>query len=103
MSIFQSGERDDVLDGSYLTGTVSVSTTAVEAKVGATPLTARESLLVYNPGPRIIYYGPVGVTTGTGFPLAVGQTLQLSVGDTVSVFLITTSGSTVDARIQELA
>jgi hypothetical protein len=92
-----------VLDSSYISGPISVSTTAVEAKVGASPLAARESLLIYNPGPRTIYYGPAGVTTSTGFPLAVGQTLQLAVGSTVSVFLVTTSGDSISVRVQELA
>lgn len=86
-------------------GALTVGTTAVEAKVGGSPLSNRINLTVYNNGSgnQVIYYGySSGVTASNGIPIFAGQLLSLDVGPNTSVFLI---GSTagINVRIAENA
>lgn len=105
--INSSGDRSDVVGGSYLSKKITVSTTEVEAKVGASGLTGRQELLVFNDGTETLYYGPTGVTirgTGAndGIPLRANQVMNIQVGEGISVFLIAANANT-DVIIQELA
>ena len=101
MPISYNPELSDVFTDGYVAGALSVSTTPVEVKVGASVLEGREFLTIQNLGPRTIYYGPSGVTSSTGTALVKDQTVGFPPG-TQSVFVVTSSG-TSDVRIQELA
>lgn len=99
--ISYSPEYSDVLTDSYLAGTISISTTQVEAKVGASRSITRETLRVYNNSLITIYFGPSGVTAATGEPIFKNQWVNIPIGD-LGVFLITASGTAADVRIQEI-
>jgi hypothetical protein len=103
MSISYSSEFSDVLSDGYVAASISVSTTEVEAKVGASALAGRETLRIYNNSNRTVYFGPSGVTSSTGEPILKKQWVNIPVGDSISVYLITDSGTASDVRIQEFA
>jgi hypothetical protein len=94
----------DEISNSYLAGTISVSTTAVEAKVGASRLVNRKFVRIYNNSTTTIYFGPTGVTATSGEPLFQSQWVEVGVeeGD-IPVFMITASGTAADVRVQELS
>lgn len=96
-------EFADVDNDAYVSGAVSVTSTAVEAKVGANRLTGREAITVLNKGPNRVYFGPSGVTTTTGSILEKNQYLSMPLGDSIALFLICASGETATAIVQELA
>ena len=101
MSISYNPELSDVLTDSYVAGVISVSTTQVEAKVGASRSASRETLRIYNNSNTTIYFGPAGVTSAIGEPIFKNQWVNIPIGD-IAVFLITASGTAADVRIQEL-
>lgn len=90
----------DVLRVGGTQGTISVSTTAIEAKVGASRLNPRKSLTAYNNGSQTVYWGfTSGVTTSTGTPILKTNSAVWSIGDQ-TIYLIAPSGSN-DVRITE--
>jgi hypothetical protein len=101
MPIEYGSEYSDVLTDAYVAGSISVSTTQVEAKVLASRLTNRETLRIFNNSSVTIYFGPSGVTSATGEPIFKNQWVNIPIGD-IAVFLITASGTASDVRIQEL-
>jgi len=92
-TLSESPEYSDVLNDSYITSSITVTTTAIEAKVGANRLIGRESLMVYNKGTKKIFAGPSGVTSLTGVVIEVEEVATFSFGENIGVFLITDSGS----------
>lgn len=78
---------------SYIGGTVTCTNTQTECKVGVSNLANRKMLYIENQTGTQIFYGPTGVTTGTGARLANNQAVFLSVGPAISVFVIKASGS----------
>lgn len=101
-SISYDPDRADVDNSGYLSGSLSVTTTQVEAKVGASPLVSRQEVIVFNIGPQTIYYGPSGVSSSTGIPLLKNQFVSLALGPNISIFLLTSS-STSTVIVQELS
>jgi hypothetical protein len=101
MSLNNSSEFDDVMNDGYVSGSVNVTTTEVEAKVGASRLANREAITITNRGNTTIYYGPTGVTSTTGDALYKDQTVALPLGG-LGIFLITASGSST-AIVQEFS
>lgn len=101
MSISQSSEFSDVLNDAYVAGVISVSTSQVEAKVGASRLSVRETLRIFNNSQTTIYFGPSGVTSTSGEPIFKNQWVNIPIGD-IGVYLITASGTAADVRIQEI-
>lgn len=95
-----SGEFNEVNETLYLSGSVTVGNTAVEAKVGASRAEGRQRLRIYNNSNVTIYFGPSGVTPGSGEPLLKKQWIELDIGD-LGVFLIASSGSN-NVIIQEI-
>ena len=102
MSITEGTEFADTLGDSYLAGSISVSTTQIEAKVGASRLESRETLRIYNNSNTTIYFGPSGVTSLIGEPIFKNQWVNIPVNGNLAVFLITASGTASDVRIQEI-
>lgn len=92
---------DLINEGTGVQAAITVSTTAIEAKVGASPLSNRKLLTVYNNSNQTIYWGfTSGVLTTTGTPIVKGQQASWDVGDNQSIFLIASTGSN-DVRITE--
>lgn len=87
----------DIIDNAAVFGAISVSTTAVEAKVGASALVNRKSLTIC-PTNGVVYFGfTSSVTVATGTPISSGNILPF--GFAISVFLI--ASATTDVRITE--
>ena len=83
-------------------GTLTVGTTAVEVKVGASPLDRRK-LVTIQPMDNAVYWGyDSSVTTSTGTRVFKDQYLPLQVGPDITVFLIANAAGK-DVRIGELA
>lgn len=105
MGLRQSAKFSDVVDEAYVSNRISVGTTQVEAKAGASALSNRQELIIFNDGNRTVYFGPTGVTsTGAtkGIPIDANETVNIQVGDSLQIFLITDT-STSDVIIQEFA
>lgn len=102
MGLSESPEFSDIINTSYVAGSVSVTTSQVEAKVSSSPLAHRQLLVIYNNGNLPIYYGPFGVTTSTGVKINKNEFVVLPVGDLINIFLITSTSSS-SAAIQEFA
>lgn len=100
-SLNESSEYADVMQDGYASGAVSVTTSQIEAKVGANRLSNREALTITNKGNAIVYYGPSGVSSTSGDLLYKDQSVSLPIGD-LGVFLITASG-TATVIVQEMA
>lgn len=101
--ISYSPEFADVDNDGYVSGAVAVSTSAVEAKVGASRLAGREGITITNKGPNRVYYGPSGVTTATGDYLEKNQFASFPLGDQVGLFLICATGQSATVIVQEVA
>lgn len=80
----------DFLDaGTGVEGFITVGTSAIEAKVGGSPLAGRRSLTVYNGGTALLYWGYTpGVTIASGTPIFKKQQAVWTVGPNQSVYLI---------------
>lgn len=102
MGLSYKGEFDDVLSDNYVSGTMSTTAIAVEAKVGATRIANREGIRIYNNSGKTIYFGAAGVTHLTGEPLEHKEWVELSFGD-MPVFIVTKTGTADDIRVQEYA
>lgn len=102
---FSNGtELSDVLNDAYVSGVVSVGTSAVEAKVGGSPLATRERLVIYNDSNKTVYWGPSSVTISgstKGIPLGSGQMVMIPAGANLSVYLVSDSLSN-NVIVQEL-
>mgnify|MGYP000564504163 CR=1 FL=1 len=102
MALSFNPDRSDVLDTEGVTGAITVTTTPIEAKVGSSPLSGRQ-LLIIQPKANNVYLGYSDTfTTAQGIELFKDQLISLSVGPTVRVWLRTSSG-TANVRVQELA
>jgi hypothetical protein len=96
-------DTGEAAEDSYVSGVVSVSTSQIVAKVGASNLAGREVLRIFNNSSTTIYFGPSGVTSTTGEPLFKNQWVEIKVKDTISIYLVTASGTATDVRVQEMA
>ena len=103
MGLTNGGELDDVNNDGYVSGSVAVTSVAVEAKVGASRLYGREIITLTNKGPKTVYYGPSGVTSTTGDTLLKGQFVSLPFGDNVPVYIICAAAETATVIVQESA
>ena len=101
-SISYDPDRADVDNSGYVSGSVSVSTTQVEAKVGASALASRQEVIIFNLGPQTVYYGPTGLSSSTGIPLFKNSFVALALGPNNQIFLLTAS-STSTVIVQELS
>ena len=65
----------DIINTSISSGSITVSTTSVAARVGGSNLTNRKFITI-SPVTQIVYLGATsGVTTTTGIPIYPGQTI----------------------------
>jgi hypothetical protein len=54
----------------FTNGSVTVTSTQVELKVGTSPMSGRKQMIVYPPSSGTIYWGKSGVTPENGAPLS---------------------------------
>ena len=102
MGISHNGQFNDVNNDDYVAASLNVTTTEVEAKVGANRLAGRELIIIENQGPGIVRVGPSGVDANNGIRLSKNQTVALPVGDAIAIYLITES-SIASVVVQEIA
>ena len=103
-SISDSLKVSDTLNGAGVQGTLTVGTTAVELKVGASVLANRKTCGLDNSSNSTIYWGYTNaVTTANGRRIFKNQTdAEWDVSDGASIWLIAESaGNTI--RISESA
>jgi len=103
MGISYSSEYSDVSNDSYVSGSVNVTSSAVEAKVGGSRLAGRETITITNKGAKTVYYGPSGVTSASGDVLYKDQYVSLNIGDNTGVFVVCASGDTATVIVQEIS
>lgn len=102
MSGLSGGSKYDLANDGYVSGEVTVGTSAVEAKVGGSALSGREILIIYNKSNSSIFYGPSGVTTSTGIELKKNQFVSIPAGEALSVYLISGSAGNI-IIVQEMS
>lgn len=92
---------DIINAGTGVQGAVTVSTTAVEVKVGVSRLANRKSLTAHNNSSATLYWGYTsGVTVANGTPLFKDQFISWDVGEDQPIFMIAGSGSN-NVRVTE--
>ena len=85
--------------------TISVTSSATEIKVGASPNSSRKKLRIFNNGSQTIFLGFDNSVTSTGSsqgePLFKNQWIQYPIGPNLTVYGITSSGSS-DVTVSEI-
>lgn len=95
-------QTSDILDNAVGTqGALTVSTTAVEIKVGVSRVSNRKLVSLYNNSTTTMYWGfTSAVTTDTGTPIQPNEYWSWAVGGSQPLYVITTAGS-LNARVTE--
>lgn len=93
----------DISNNGGVHGSLTVGTSAVEAKVGGSALANRKTLTIFNNSNADIYFGYSNtVTTAIGTPIFKSQFAEFEVGPSTTVWLIAgTAGN--NTRITENA
>jgi hypothetical protein len=91
----------DFIDDSIAFGAITVGTTAVACRIGASILTGRKAISINNRGPRSVYYGGSGVTIASGTEVSRGEKAFLPIGN-VEIYLISDVAGQ-DVRVIEYA
>jgi len=86
----------------FIDGNKTITTTEDIAAVGASNLTNRKSVVIYNRGGEDVYYGTTGVADTTGIVIIKDELVELQIGDNINVYLITKAG-TATVTIQEFS
>jgi len=74
------------------------------AQVAVTsPLTDRKYLSLYNMDNQKVYFGGIGVSAATGFPVSPGSYLELRAGASSAVYFVGSTGKTPEIRHLELS
>lgn len=82
-------------------GSLTVGTTAVEVRVGASRLAGRKTVSLHNNSNQTIYWGyNSAVTTSTGTPIERAEFVVWSIGEDLPIFVIAGSAGN-NARITE--
>jgi hypothetical protein len=97
-----SGYFSDTVNQALVSGSITVGTTAVAARVGASNLSERQILRIYNGSNGVIYLGDSSVTTESGEPLERKQWITYPLGDQLDVYLISNANRT-GIIVQEMA
>lgn len=85
------------------TGLKTVTTTGAELFAGASPLSRRVRMLVYNAGQDNVYWGNGAITASTGFPLLPGDSIVFTFEPTKEVPVYFISEGSVPVRVGETA
>ena len=87
----------------FAIGSITVGATATELKAGASALTARRKMLLRVSGNDAVYIGPSSaVTTGIGYPVLPGETLEIQFDPMVSVSVWAIAASNQVVKIMEI-
>lgn len=90
---------EDIINTSLTFTNISVTTTATAIRVGGSNLTNRK-MLTFQPTNGTIYIGGSNtVTTTTGTPIFLNQTVSLALGAGVTIFAI--AASTINVTVME--
>lgn len=89
----------NIITNTSISGAISVGTTPVEAKVGATALTSRLFVLVTASNGTIYFGSDNTVTSSTGTPIIQNQPVSFSFSESVPIWLV--ADTTVDVRVME--
>ena len=87
---------EDIVNTSLSSGSITVSTTAVAARVSSSNLTNRKQLTIAPTTGTVYLGGSSGVTTATGIPIFQNQVISFSFGASVTPYLIAASSQTVN-------
>jgi hypothetical protein len=91
----------DILNNGGTQAALTVGTTAVEIKVGASRLEGRKTVTLYNNSNTTIYWGYTSsVTTATGTPIFRDQFVTWEAGDSQEIWVIAGSAGN-NTRITE--
>lgn len=91
----------DIANSSGVNGALNLSTSVIPIRVGASNLSNRKFLMIYNNSTHIIYWGFSSLTTVTsGIPLPPQSSITISAGESVTVYAIGTFNS-INLRIAE--
>jgi hypothetical protein len=94
---------DSLANSAIFTEKRQVSTTAI-AVTAAAALTDRKWLYIANEGTKVMYIGPSGVTTASGFPMYKGERMELRCGAANNPYIIGEAGaSNEDIRVMQLS
>lgn len=80
----------------------TITTTESLAAVGGSNLINRKSVVIYNRGAQAIYYGTTGVDDTTGIVVEKDELIELQVGDSIDIYLVTKTGNAT-VTIQEFS
>ena len=94
-------DLSDTNSNVYLSGTVTVTVSGVEAKVGSTSEENRQFVRIYNKGNQTVYFGPSGLNFDDMEPLFKKQSVEIAATNLIEVFLKTETG-TSDVIVQEI-
>jgi len=87
---------NDTIESAILSGSITVSTSSVAARVGTSNLSNRKMLMI-SPVTNIVYLGSSSaVTTATGIPIYPGQVMSFAFSANVTPYLISGSSGTVN-------
>jgi hypothetical protein len=90
------------LDGPAVYGALSVTTTPVELKVGASPVSERK-VISFQPTDGVVYYGyDSSVSSTTGTKIFSHQLIIIEASEQLAVYLVSETG-TVNVRITEVS
>lgn len=89
----------DSINTAITNAAISVTTSAIEAKVGGSKLSNRKVVVITPTNGTVYWGGSNAVTTATGTPIFKNQSLTVTATDLVAVWLI--SAGTVNVRVVE--
>jgi hypothetical protein len=95
-------KTSDVFETSIYSTNITVGTSAVEAKVGASPIINRKGIEIFHNGANKLYYGAAGVTTTTGIQIFKNTCKFINAGPNVHIYLVSDQAGQ-DVRVVELA
>jgi len=94
---------DEAFDGNYVAGVLTIGTSAVVVKVGASAMVGRQEVIVFGnkTNTDTIYIGPADVSVTTGLPVEPGEAITFTFSANIALYAICgTAGQT--ARIHEV-
>ena len=90
------------LDGPGNNTAISVTTTAVEVKVGGSALLDRKAVVIQPLNGDVFWGYDSGTTSTTGFKIFQDNTVYIQATDALPIYLVAAAGS-IDTRIGEVA
>lgn len=91
----------DIINNNGLEGVLTVGTSAIEVKVGASRLANRKIVTLYNNSSSTIYWGfTSGVTISSGSPIEKNEFIVWSVGPDLPIYVIANSAGN-NTRVTE--